>query len=169
MARSLLFAATLLGVCATASPLIKKDNGDDASSGLCFDATIRKEFLLQIKTYEPRNPYGSEETQVRLNIADPTNQDQNAIVCTSASWNSTEQSFPSEYLSCSDPTLSWKLTSYTNFQTFNVIINQTFVQGPFTETILASYDVTENELRGNNCAASNGKGCAAWFMNVRSP
>ena len=164
MVKPIVFATALLGVCATASPLIKKDNGD----GSCFNATIRKEFLLQITTWEPKDPYGSGATnvnQVRLNIADPTNQDQNAITCTDAAWNSTEQSFPSEYLSCSDPTISYKLTSYTDFQTFDLIVKQTFVQGPFSETILASYNATESELRGNSCTA---KGCGAWFMNVGS-
>lgn len=162
MVKLILFATALLGVCATASPLIKKDNGDES----CFNATIRKEFLLQITTWEPRDPYGSGATnvnQVRLNIADPTNQDQNAIACTDAAWNSTEQSFPTEYLSCSDPTISYKLTSYADFQNFNLIVKQTFFQGPFSETILASYNATESELRGNSCTA---KGCGAWFMNV---
>lgn len=161
MAKPILFATALLGVCATASPLIKKDN--DA----CFNATIRKEYLLQVKTYEPNNPYVSEANnvnQVRVNIADPTNQDQNAIVCSDARWNSTQRSFPTEYLSCSDPTLSWKLTSHTDQKTLNLIVKQTFVQGPFSETILASYDGTEGKLRGS-CTE---KGCSAWFMFVSS-
>ena len=54
MVKPILFAAALLGVCA-ASPLAKKDNGSNGN-GPCFNATIRKEYLLQITTYQPYDP-----------------------------------------------------------------------------------------------------------------
>jgi len=164
MARLVLFAAALSGLCASASPLIKKDDGN----GACFNATIRKEYLLQITTYQPYDPYDpatSNVNQVRLNIADPTNQNQNAIDCTDAIWNSTSQPLPSDYLTCSDPTISYKLTSWTNNSTFSLIINQTFVQGSFSETVLASYNATKKDLNGYGCYA---KGCSAYYQNVRT-
>jgi translation elongation factor EF-4 len=163
MGNLILFTAALLGVCATASPLVKRD--DDNTP--CFNATIRKEFLLQIVTYQPYDPYKSSTgnvNQIRLNIADPTNQNQNAITCTEASWNSTYQPFPADYLTCSDPTISYKLTSYTDNSTFSLIINQTFVQGPFSETVLASYDATKSDLNGYACYAN---GCNAYYQGVR--
>jgi hypothetical protein len=141
---------------------------DNASSGPCFNATIRKEYLLQITTYQPYDPYNSavnNVNQIRLHIADPTNQNQNAIECTDARWNSTNQPFPSDYLTCSDPTLSYKLTSYTDNSTFSLIINQTFVQGSFSETVLASYNATESDLNGYGCYAD---GCSAYYQNVRT-
>ena len=137
-------------------------------SGSCFNATIRKEYLLQITTYQPFDPYSSAVNnldQVRLKIADPTNQNQNAITCTDAKWNSTNQPFPSDYLSCSDPTISYKLTSYTDNSTFSLIINQTFVQGPFSETVLASYNATPEDLNGYGCYA---EGCSAYYQGVRT-
>jgi len=163
MVKSILFAATLLGVCATASPLIKKDNEN------CFNATIRKEFLLSINTYQPYDPYKSDVgnlNQIRLKIADPTNQNQNAIECADAIWNSTLQSLPSGDLTCSDPTLSYKITSYTKDDTFSVIINQTFVQGDFSETVLASYNATPSDLNGGTCYPN--KGCSSWYIGVRT-
>jgi hypothetical protein len=166
MVQPILFAAALLGVCAAASPLFKKDDGSP-----CFNATIRKEYLLQITTYQPYDPYNSavmtnNVNSIRLHIADPTNQNQNAITCTTASWNSTEQPFPSDYLACSDPTLSYKLTSYTDNSTFSLIINQTFVQGAFSETVLASYNATKKDLNGYACGANTG--CSAYYQSVRT-
>lgn len=163
MVKSILFAAALLGVCATASPLIKKDNDN------CFNATIRKEFLLSINTYQPYDPYKSDVgnlNQIRLDIADPTNQNQNAIECADAIWNSTQQSLPSGPLTCSDPTISYEITSYTKDDTFSVIINQTFVQGEFSETVLASYNATPSDLNGGTCYAN--KGCSSWYIGVRT-
>jgi hypothetical protein len=163
MVQPILFAAALLGVCAAANPLFKKDD-----SIPCFDATIRKEFLLQITTYEPSDPYTiatNNFNQIRLHVADPTNQDQNAITCTTASWNSTYQAFPTDYLTCSDPTISYKLTSYTDLSTFSLIFNQTFVQGAFSETVLASYNATKSDLNGYACYP---KGCNAYYQSVRT-
>jgi hypothetical protein len=167
MVRPALFAAGVLGVCAAATPLAKKDNGND--NGPCFNATIRKEYLLQITTYQPYDPYKAvtnNVNQIRLHIADPTNQNQNAVTCTTASWNSTYQAFPSEYLTCDDPTLSYKLTSYTDNSTFSLIINQTFVQGSFSETVLASYNATKSDLNGYSCYAN--QGCSAYYQSVRT-
>lgn len=169
MVKPILLAAAFSGVCAVASPLVKKDSGNNGNSdGPCFNATIRKEFLLQITTYQPYDPYDSDVNnveQVRLNIADPTNQNQRAISCTDFRWNSTNQPFPSDYLTCSDPTISYKLTSYTDNRTFSLIINQTFVQGSFSKTVLASYNATPSDLNGYGCWA---KGCGAHYQNVRS-
>lgn len=162
MVRPILFAAALLGTCATASPLTRKDTP-------CFNATIRKEFLLSINTYQPYDPYKPDATNVnsiRLNIADPTNQNQNAIKCADANWNATKVPFPSDWLTCSDPTLSYKVTSYTKDDTFSVIINQTFVQGPFSETVLASYNATPSDLNGGTCYPN--KGCSSWYIGVRT-
>lgn len=166
MVKSILLAAAILGVCATAGPLAPV--GTSASSEPCFNATIRKEYLLQITTYQPYDPYDSDVNnvnQIRLDIADPTNQNQRAIECTDARWNSTNQAFPSDYLTCSDPTISYKLTSFTDNSTFSLILNQTFVQGPFSETILASYNATKRDLNGYGCWA---KGCGAHYQSVRT-
>jgi hypothetical protein len=139
------------------------------SSGSCFNATIRKEFLLQITTYQPYDPYKSDVNnvnQIRLHIADPTNQNQNAITCTDARWNSTNQPFPSDYLTCDDPSISYKLVSWTDNSTFSLIINQTFVQDSFSETVLASYNATKSDLNGYACYAN--QGCSAYYQNVRT-
>ena len=163
MVRPILFAAALGSVCTTASPLIKRDNGN------CFNATIRKEFLLSINTYQPYDHYKSDVNnvnQIRLNIADPTNQNQNAIECADAIWNSTQQSLPSGPLTCSDPTISYQITSYTKDDTFSVIINQTFIQGDFSETVLASYNATPSDLNGGTCYPN--KGCSSWYIGVRT-
>jgi hypothetical protein len=166
MVQPILFAAAFLGVRAAAGPLFKKDD-----SSPCFNATIRKEYLLQITTYQPYDPYNSAVmannfNSIRLHIADPTNQNQDAITCTTASWNSTELPFPSDYLTCSDPTLSYKLTSYTDVSTFSLVINQTFVQGDFSETVLASYNATKKDLNGYACGEKTG--CSAYYQNVRT-
>ena len=159
MVKPILLAASLLGMCA-AAPL---------STGECFNATIRKEYLLQITTYQPYNPYSpavNNLERISLSIANPTNENQNAITCTDAKWNSTNQPFPSDAITCSDPTFSYKLTSYTDNSTFSLTINQTFVQGPFTETILASYNATKSDLKGYSCSKD---GCSAYYQDVRVP
>jgi hypothetical protein len=163
MVQPIFFAAALLGVCAAANPLFKKDDG-----GPCFNATIRKEYLLQITTYQPYdgyNPATNNFNQIKLHIADPTNENQDAITCTTASWNSTYQPFPSDYLTCSDPTISYKLTSYTDLNTFSLVFNQTFVQGAFSETVLASYNATKSDLNGYACYTN---GCNAYYQGVRT-
>lgn len=159
MVKPILLAASLLGMCA-AAPL---------STGECFNATIRKEYLLQITTYQPYNPYSpavNNLERISLSIANPTNENQNAITCTDAKWNSTNQPFPSDAITCSDPTFSYKLTSYTDNSTFSLVINQTFVQGPFTQTILASYNATKSDLNGYACFK---EGCNAYYQGVRMP
>jgi hypothetical protein len=103
--------------------------------------------------------------RISLYIADPTNTNQRAIECADARWNSTYQPIPADYLTCSDPTLSFKVTSWTDNATFSLIINQTFSQGDFSETVLASYDATPSELNGRACYAS---GCNAYYIGVRS-
>jgi hypothetical protein len=57
------------------------------------------------------------------------------------------------------------LTSYTDNSTFSLIVNQTFVQGSFSETVLASYNATKSDLNGYNCYAN--QGCSAYYQNVR--
>lgn len=165
MVKQILFAAALLGACATASPFAKRDNANGNDAIPCFNATIRKEYLLWVNTFQPYDPYKS-ESKIRVNIADPTNENRDAIVCTDASWNSTKVPFPSDYLTCSDPTISYKVTSYTNHSTFSLVFNQTFVQDVFSETILASYDATKKSLNGGSCYADSG--CGSWPQSVRT-
>jgi hypothetical protein len=166
MVKPILFAAALLGTFATASPLTKRENDNGNNATPCFSATIRKEYLLWINTFQPNDPYKS-ETKIRVNIADPTNENQDAIKCTDASWNSTKVPFPSDYLTCSDPTISYKVTSYTNHSTFSLVFNQTFVQDVFSETVLASYNATKKDLNGGTCWA-NSDGCGSWPQSVRT-
>ncbi|KAM0690760.1 hypothetical protein Q7P36_009529 [Cladosporium allicinum] len=161
MVKPVLLTAALLGLCA-AAPLSTSD-----SSSSCFNATIRKEYLLKLTTYQPYNPYSpavNNLERISLSIANPTNENQNAITCTDAKWNSTNQPFPEDAITCSDPTFSYKLTSYTDNSTFSLVINQTFVQGPFTQTILASYNATLSDLNGYACFKG---GCNAYYQGGR--
>jgi hypothetical protein len=78
MVKLVLLTAALLGLCA-AAPLSTSD-----SSSSCFNATIRKEYLLELTTYQPYNPYSpavNNLERISLSIANPTNENHNAITC----------------------------------------------------------------------------------------